>query len=438
MGIATDSVRTYLFRIATLTIGFIMGVLTARFLGPAGKGDFSLILLVSSLYTNVFGNLSGAITYQISRLHRPPQLVFTTANVYSWVVGVLTILGFWCFTSLFPESHLNLYWFVALNAPFVLALTNLSGTYLGLNRVVVVNWLGLTSGAILFVFMTLGFFGLKMGLRGTAICWVTAQILTVAGGLWVSRRIWWPFERRNVQPGLLREMLSFGWQLGLINLVTFLNYRVDMFLVAKFLGSRQLGFYSIAVSGAEMLWFTSSAIGTAIYARVGMVEHEAASRLTARAARHTLVINMVLGFLMWLGFEFLLPFVYGEIYRPSLVPFRILLPGVLAYGLAGIFSTFFANQLGKPKFSLLISSISMSVNIIVSLLLIPRLGMSGGAWATTLSYIISIMVLLGIFCRQTKLPLRELLMITQKDLDDYRLLVKNIIAYLKRKFYLEG
>ena len=437
MGIAADSARTYLFRIATLITGFLMGVLTARFLGPAGKGDFSLILLVSSLYTNIFGNLSGAITYQMTRLKRPPQVVFNTANLYGWAVGGLTILGFWAFTRLFPGFHLNLYWFVALNAPFVLALTNLSGTFLGLNRVTAVNWLGLASGIILLILMTVGFFGFKMGTSGAATCWVVAQILTVAGGLWISRRFWWPLERRSFQPALLRQMLGFGWQLGLINLVTFMNYRVDMFLVAKFLGSKKLGFYSIAVSGAEMLWFTSSAIGTAIYARVGMEEHEAASRLTARAARHTLMINIILGLLMWVAFELLMPLIYGEVYRPSLVPFRILLPGVLAYGLAGIFSTFFANQLGKPKFSLLISFISMSINIAVSFIFIPRIGMTGGAWATTSSYIISIVVLLVIFCRQTKLPMKELLFINEDDIADYRSLARSCAAYLKRRLHWE-
>ncbi len=438
MGIAADSVRTYLFRIATLVTGFIMGVMTARFLGPAGKGDFSLVLLVSSLYTNVFGNLNGAVTYQITRLKRPPQEAFNTANTYAWLVAAVSLVAFWLVTLFMPEYRGSSYWYVALCAPFTLTLTNLSGMLLGLNRVTTVNWLGLTSGLILLSAMAIGYFLLKMGVRGTLACWVVAQALTVLGGLWIARRIWWPPFRERLNLKLLREMLGFGWQLGLINLVTFLNYRVDMFLVAKFLGSRRLGFYSIAVSGAEMLWFTSSAIGTAIYARVGMVEHEAASRLTARAARHTLIINVILGLLMWAAFELLLPVIYGEVYRPSIVPFRILLPGVLAYGLAGIFSTFFANQLGKPKFSLLISFISMAINIIVSTLLIPRVGMIGGAWATTTSYIISIIVLITIFCRKTGLSVREVLLINQADTEDYKLLWQTIKNYLLRKFRWNG
>jgi O-antigen/teichoic acid export membrane protein len=272
-----------------------------------------------------------------------------------------------------------------------------------------------------------------MGLRDTLACWVGAQVLTVIGGLWIARRYWWPPVSKAFRPDLLRKMLGFGWQLGLVNLVTFMNYRVDMFLVAKFLGAKRLGFYSIAVSGAELLWFTSTAIGTAIYARVGMVEAEQASRLTAKAARHTININALLGLMLWAAFELMLPIIYGKVYIPSLVPFRILLPGVLAYGLAGIFSTYFANQLGQPKFSLLISFISMSINIIVSYLLIPKIGMSGGAWATTSSYLISIIVLVVIFCKQTKLRPRDVLLLNREDFNDYRLLWGNLRQYIMRK-----
>ncbi len=433
MGIAADSVRTYFFRIATLIVGFLMGILTARFLGPTGKGEFSLALLAGSLYTNLFGNLGGAITYQITRLKQPARTVFLTASVYGWGVGLLTLAGFFVFTLLVPGFRPGIYWYVALNAPLLVALTNLSGTWLGLNRITAVNWLGLSSGIILLVAMLIGYFGFRMKLGPSLACWVGAQALVVAGGLWCLRRIWWPLAQKEFRFQLLVDMLGFGWQLGLINLITFLNYRIDMFLVAKFLGPRNLGFYSIAVSAAEMLWFTSSAIGTSIYARVGVAEPDQAGRLTARAARHTLFINIILGLLIWGAVELFLPIIYGEIYRPALAPFRILLPGVLAYGLAGIFSTYFANQLGQPKFSLLVSFISMCVNLGISLWLIPRMGMTGGAWATAISYLSAIVILIGFFHRKSGLGFREVLLINRGDFEDYRCLGITISHYLLRK-----
>ena len=228
-------------------------------------------------------------------------------------------------------------------------------------------------------------------------------------------------------------MLKFGWQLGLINLITFLNYRVDMFLVAHFLGKGQLGFYSIAVSLAELLWFTSTAIGTAIYARMGMADLQQAGLLTAKAVRHTLFINLLCGVALWVGAEVFLTLIYGEVYRPALVPLRILLPGVLAYGLAGIFSAFFTNQLGRPRVALCISLMAMLLNILVCLVLIPQLGIAGGAWATTISYLVAIGVLIGIFLKQTKLSWREVFWLNRDDWADYRKLAGNVGAYLSQR-----
>ena len=434
MGIASDSFRTYIFRIATMVMSLGMGIMTARFLGPAGKGIFSLALLINSFYATAFGNLNGAMTYQISRLRESPRRVFVTASFYGWGIGLLTIASFWVYTILVPDFKPGYLWLVVLNTPFTLAVSTLSGTFLGMNKVSSVNWQGFFSGFILLLLFAIGYFGFKMDVNTTLVCWLISQVLVVLGGLWVSRPLFLPLSKDSFHPGLLKKMLGFGWQLGLINLVTFLNYRVDMFLVTKFLGTKNLGFYSIAVSGAEFLWFTSSAIGTAIYARIGMAEEGQAGLLTARAVRHTLLINILLGLGIWGAFEFLLPIVYGEIYRPSLVPFRILLPGVLAYGLAGIFSTYFANQLGKPKFSLLISFISMTINIIISFILIPKIGMAGGAWATTISYLFSITLLIVIFCRKTHLRWSDLFLISKADLADYQLLGQNLLDYFRRKY----
>ena len=187
MGIATDSLRTYLFRIANLTVGFLSGVLTARFLGPEGKGTFTLALLIGTLYSNIFGNLGGAITYQLTRLQARPQPVFLTASVYGWVIGLATIGGFWLYTLLAPEFEPGFWWLVVLNAPLLLTLTNLNGFFMGLNRISILNWLSFGSGLILLLCLSIGFLGFGIGVKLALAGWVLAQLLMVGWGYWISR-----------------------------------------------------------------------------------------------------------------------------------------------------------------------------------------------------------------------------------------------------------
>lgn len=289
------------------------------------------------------------------------------------------------------------------------------------------------SGFVQVLLLSSGFLGFKVSVELAVFFWAISQLITLAGGLWVSRRYWLVPLKQVFQVPLLKQMLQFGWQLGLVNIVTYLNYRVDMFLVERMVGTEKLGLYSVAVNGSEILWYTSTAISVAICAPVGVAALEQAGRITAKAVRHTLLANLLLGILLWIGFEFMLPVIYTNVYLPSLVPFRILLPGVMAYGLAGILSTYFTNQLGKPKIPLLISTLSMVLNVIICLILIPRIGMAGGAWATTISYLLAVSLLILIFIKNAKISLGDLFSITPDDIADYRQLWEGGRKFLAQK-----
>lgn len=443
MSIAANSLRTFIFRIITGVNGFLIGVATARLLLPAGKGYYTLIFLFYGIYVLIFGNLGGAITFQITRLQQDPKAVFGSTIFYSLMVGLLTIAGCWIYQLVRPDSIPQYLWPVILFLPLALLLTNLSGLFQGLNRITTLNWIGLVSGLIQLFLLSLGFFGHKVTVPIAILFWTFSQLVTVIGGLWVSREYWllpiWERLRGQsrthlLDMKLLGEVIRFGWKLGLVNIISWLNYRVDMFLVERGVGPTKLGLYSVAVNSSEILWYTSAAIAIAICAPIGISSLKQAGKLTAKAVRHTLLINIFLGILIWLAFEFLLPVIYTKVYLPSLVPFRILLPGVLAYGLAGIFSTYFTNQLGKPKIPLMISIISMFINIIVCLVLIPQIGMAGGAWATTISYLISIGLLIIIFAKKAGLSLGELFTINEDDIADYKQLWKIGQKYMVQKF----
>ena len=433
MSIATNSIRTFIFRIITGINGFLIGVATARLLLPAGKGYYTLIFLVYGIFVLIFGNLSGAITYAITRQKQDPRAVFVTASLYSIGVGLLTILGFWIFTRTLSRPIPGFIWVVVCFAPVGLFLTNVSGLFQGLNRIITLNWIGMISGFVQMLLLASGFLGIRVTVKVAVLFWAISQLVTLSGGIWVSRSYWLAPLKQVFQAPLLKQMLKFGWQLGLVNIVAYLNYRVDMFLVERMVGTEKLGLYSVAVNGSEILWYTSTAIAVAICAPVGVASTEQAGRITAKAVRHTLVVNLLLGITLWAGFEFMLPVIYTNLYMPSLAPFRILLPGVMAYGLAGIFSTYFTNQLGKPKIPLLISALSMSLNVVICLILIPRLGMAGGAWATTISYLLAIGLLIRLFMKNAKISLVELFTINQDDIDDYKQLWESGRKFLAQK-----
>lgn len=438
MSIATNSLRTYLFRIANGIIGFLIGVLVSRLLGPDGKGHYSAIFLYYTIYSFVFGNLGQAIIHQLTRMKEPPKKIMVTSSVYSLSIGLLSVLGFWIFCRLAPWFHPGAIWLVVAVVPLTLVLTNLSGLFWGLNRITTLNWIGMGAGFFQFILLGCSYWwykstGTRIGVDTAILFWFAGQIVVITIALWISREYWLPPFKPFFSKPVLITMLGFGWQISMNNIISFLNSRVDSLIVQWYLPIREYGLYSVAVSGAEILWMASGAIAVAICPYVGSATQEQAGRLTAKAVRHTLLISIPMAAFMW-SVAWLIPFIYGSRFAVSMIPYRILLPGVLAYSIAGIFSTYFTIQLGKPRIPLVIALVGMAIDLAGSLILIPRMGMAGGAWANTISYLVSITLVIVIFCKTSKISLWELFRVSEADIADYRLLWMNIRYFFGRKF----
>lgn len=432
MSIAANSLRTYFFRIATAVMGFLIGVLIARFLGPSGKGYYSGVFLYYGLLVQVFGSFATAIVYQITRKGEEPKTVFITATVYSLGIGiaVLALMGLYRFIS--PDKPDWPILLVFCIFPLTLVMSNFSGVFQGLNRIITLNWIGISQALFQLVLLSVGFFGFRIKVEEAIGIWFVSQLAAIAVTLWMGREFWLPPLRHQFSGPLLRSMLGFGWQISLVTVVGILNSRIDSLFVLNYLKAREYGLYSVSVNAAEILWYASSAIAVAICARVGTTERDPAASLTARAVRHTLIINLPLAILMWCA-AWLIPWVYTAKFSEAVLPFRILLPGVLFYSVAGIFYTFFSNQLGKPRYTLLVSTTALVVDGLACLAFIPSLGMTGAAWANTISYLIATCLTIFLFCKETGITVTGLLRITRDDVADYRLLFLNIRSLINRK-----
>ncbi|MCL6590542.1 MAG: polysaccharide biosynthesis C-terminal domain-containing protein [Firmicutes bacterium] len=436
MSIAVNSLRTYIFRIFTGLSGIIIGILIARLLGPQGKGYYSGVFIFYNIFIQVGGTLGAAIVYQIARQKQDPRVLLMTASLFNLGLGLLTILGFKLFTILVPQFHPGPIWLVVALIPWALILSNITGVFQGLNRIITLNWISIIQGLIQISLLLFGFFLPKFNVDDAIVFWLVSHVLAAIITLWISREFWLPPVKNWFSWPLLGAMLRFSAQISLNNGIGILNAQIDSLLVLFLLHTKNYGLYSVAVNGASVLWYTTGAITIAITAHVGKADREAAGRLTARAVRHTLLINIPLALIMW-GAAWLIPLVYGQRFSASMAPFRIMLPGILAYSIAAIFNTYFTNQLGKPRIPLLISFISMMIDLVGSLLLIPRFGMLGGAAANSASYLISISILTGIFCRTAGFSLKDIFAITKDDVADYKLLWDNLMRFLNRKLKRE-
>jgi O-antigen/teichoic acid export membrane protein len=172
-----------------------------------------------------------------------------------------------------------------------------------------------------------------------------------------------------------------------------------VFVVNAFLNPAAVGFYSLAVALAEILWSLSFAAGTVLFPRVSSaMEEEPRNRLTRHVARFVFVVTAAAAAVLLLASPYLVTGLYSRQFLPSVRPLQILLPGVVALGVARVLANDLAGR-GKVAANNVVALATAAANVALNLWLIPGLGIEGAAWASTATYAASLLAQVVLYCR---------------------------------------
>ena len=294
---------------------------------------------------------------------------------------------------------------------------------LGREEIVMFNSVGISKSifqlGLIFVFLIVldqGVFGAVLAYIVTTVC--VALLVT----LFIKK-----LNRINfsINFGLLKESLRYGGKGYLGNVAQFLNYRLDMLLVAYLLNATAVGHYTIAVGMAERLWMIPGSIGTVLFPRVSAIGDTQANQLTSKVSRHTLFIVFVLSIVLIVLAKPVILILFGISFLPSVEPLMILLPGIVALSFAKVLTSDLAGR-GRPEFGTYASIVSLAVNIPLNLYFIPKWRISGAAFASSIAYILASLIIVAAFIKISKKSWFDILLINKQDFQDYKSLLREL------------
>jgi len=205
---------------------------------------------------------------------------------------------------------------------------------------------------------------------------------------------------------VLKNQLTFGLKghLGLI--MNYLNYRLDVLLVAYFLTPREVGLYTLATVVAEVLWQGANAAQTALYPHITKTAEGNAVTLEVLTGVVGLTVLGGLGLLV-LGRP-LMVWCFSAAFGESYPVIVLLLPGIVAFCYAKVLVSHLVGR-GKAWAITAGAAAGLPLTVGLNVLLIPHFGIKGAAIASSLSYTASSLVLAGMFLRSSGVTARELL-----------------------------
>lgn len=390
-GIMTRSAgMTVGLQLATTTISFCSSLLYARVLGPHGFGLYAYVTAWTLLLT--IPSALGVPVYLVREGAGRPEV---TRNLRRWADIRVIAMG-----SAMAVLLASLWWVPAVGRarllfligapiPMLAALGQVrQGLLRALNRVVSSQWpLALGPLLLLLTMLVVWLWSGRLQPWEVMLAALAASALVFLIGHFQLQRATMGSSASPSPAPRLRKALPF-MVMGVLFLV---NNRADIILLGTLKGPHDAGIYAIVARAAGFVIFLTSAVNMVISPRIATLyrsgEHAALQRLLTASARRVMALSLPLAVLFLVGANWLLVYLYGSAYASGAQPLRILTLGFMSVAVAGSTATV-ANMTGHERVTLYSVSISVGLNIVLNLVLIPILGMNGSAIATGTSLVV--------------------------------------------------
>jgi len=421
------SLQTFLYQALGMLLGLGCGVIVARYLGPTAKGAIALYGLIAG-----FLALAGNLGLGLANVHLvgSGQIMPGRAWANSLYLAVLTgsllaVLTIFLFPVLGiivkRPVDMGLLGIVLCGLPLLLLLDYQINLLRGLGDLEGFNQAGLMRQAGRLAALGLLVAAFK-GFVASAL-WA-ANISIFLAVLWSGYRIAKKIPLSLVPSWRgLKKSLSYGMKGQPGQIIQFFNYRLDLILLALFWTNREVGIYATAVFLAELIWYIPAAVSTVLLPAVSSADSEARARdISLKAIRHTVFLSLAAAVTLAVTAQWLIITLYGPSFAPAVRALQVLLFGVVMLAPAKLIVSHLAG-VGKSQYVSYLALSGLGLTLLLDIVLIPRFGMIGAAWASAAAYSCSGLLSLYWLKRHLRVEIIPSLILNKEDWQEYRELI---------------
>lgn len=429
-----NTIMTLSRQISGILLGLLASIIIARSLGPEGNGLYQLIVLLPTTLMTLLnlGVGTSSVYYVGQKKYDIKDIIKTnTASgaVLSLAAVIIGLIGVMFFSDKFFEGvPPNYLYFILLIMPLLMLNDFYLVIFQGVQDFKSFNSLALLRQLAALITLVIFIFVLKIGLVGTVIAFiagvVTQFIVTL---ILLNKNLKTNLFSGSFSKAYFKESFSFGYKAHFSNVLSFINYRADIYLISMFLNPAAVGLYGVAVSIAERLWIVSQSISSVLYPVISSSSDvDSKNKLTSVISRNVLFFSIIAGIVFYFASDLIFRLLFGEAYADSSDILKMLLPGIILFSVDRILSNDLAGR-GKPELNMYTSIFTVASNIILNILLIPKIGIAGAAVSTSVTYSLSTLVKMILFKRETGVSYSKMVLLQKEDLILFKRLINKAV-----------
>ncbi len=409
-----------------LAAGFLQLVTVvalARALGPSGNGRYAVAMLLPAMLVTLFNmGIAPANVYYLGSRKVNLSTVFKTVSrltvaiaILGGIIGSVSILFFREF--LFPNVPIAVLWLALFIFPFTLYHSYLTSIFQGLQRFHEFNLIILVQPLVtlllVLIFISIGSANVKNMLIACLFGFAAAIIMALS----IINKSVEPTRPHRPLRRYISSAISYGIKAHLSNVLAFMNYKLDIFLLNLFLGPSVTGVYVVAVQLVERLWILSQSLGTVILPRLAQLseDEDTRKRLTPMICRMVIATTFAGAIICAFAAPPFVRILFGKAYRQAVPAIMWLLPGIVAGAGARILANDIAAR-GRPELNMYFAIVVLAINLAGNILLIPNFGLIGATVATSIAYIGNLILQLIVFQRISGNHIRHCILVRYSDI----------------------
>lgn len=385
--------RGFIFRVIFTGISFLISLLIAKLAGADQFGTLSL-MIVNAAFIHIITGLGtdAAIVW-----HGIAGENYGRNKIFS-------------FTIITAAIQLAFFYIIAILANIFLGHTLLGGSFeLGIFFAEIVYFTGLV---LMEKFLSLFYSQQESKLCNKILSFVSVILLLVIVCIWIVNRDFlashsiWTYSLfvfipafvlavyfiirfnpsfKNISQEEMRSFSSFSGLVLVTNIIQFIAFRADYWLLGVFHDHSTVGVYAQASKFAQLLWVIPGILAGLITPAIKNQTQTLTDPQFVSVCRVTLFTHFILSLFLIAGALLIYIFFLPGIYFKGFLSLLIMIPGYLLFIITTILAAWFsANRFLKVNFYG--SVICCALMLLLDLLLIPSLSYKGAAIANLIAY----------------------------------------------------
>jgi O-antigen/teichoic acid export membrane protein len=384
----------------SMIISLVINIWLARYFGPEKYGIINYVLA----FVGIFGFIAnlGINEILIRELVKFPEkrnkllgtsfLLLALSGILAFLISLITVF-------IYEDNNLIRTLIILYSTIFLLSPLNIIASYFQATLQAKKNALAQIIGTILVslfkVFLILSGKGVIWIIFAFILDYIIGAILYILNYLRSDLNIFeWRFDKE-----IIKQFISASFLLMLSSATGYLLLKIDQVMIGNYLQEKSVGIYAAAVKLTEIWYFVPLIISSSLFPAI-INAKTLSKELYYNRLKKLFIFLFSIAILIAIPTTFLstliIKIVYGSEYLQSVQILQIYI-----WSSIGFFMTIGINKYliveNKLKSIFLYNLFSAMLNIVLNMILIPKIGISGSAWATLISYSISPVIVFIIY-----------------------------------------